>query len=73
MICALSYYLTNMFSTSLTVLSIERLKAATTVWSAILHDVALAPQNCLTFETGEVLHVPMAPLCLCALISKDDL
>lgn len=66
-------HLTNVFSTGLTVLCIKRLKAATTVWSAILHDIALAPQNGLTFKTGEVLHVPMTPLCFCALISKDNL
>lgn len=68
-----NHHLTNMFSTCLTVLCIERLKAATTVWSAVLHYIALASQNCLTFKTGEVLHMPMAPLCLCALISKDNL
>lgn len=62
-----------MFSTGLTVLSIERLKAPTTVRSAVLHDITLAPQDCLTFKTGEVLHVPVAPLCLRALIGKNDL
>lgn len=66
-------HLTNMFSTGLTVLSIQRLKATATVWSAILHDIALPPKNCLTFETREVFHVPVAPLCLRAFISKDDL
>lgn len=65
--------LTNVFSTGLTILCIERLKAATTEWSAVLHNVPLPSQNCLTFKTGEVLHVPVATLCLCALISKDDL
>lgn len=66
-------HLTDMFPAGLTVLGIQRLKAATTVWSAILHDVTLAAKNCLTFKTGEVLHVPMTPLCLCALIGKDNL
>ena len=62
-----------MFSTGLTVLGIQRLKAAAAVWSAVLHDIPLAPENCLTFKTGEVLHVPMAPLCFRALIGKYDL
>lgn len=62
-----------MFSAGLTVLGIQRLKAAATIWPAILHDVTLPPQNGLAFKTGEVLHVPVAPLSLRALISKDDL
>lgn len=65
--------LTDMFSAGLTVLSIQRLEAATTIWPAILHDITLPPQNGLTFKTGEVLHVPVAPLGLRALVSKDDL
>lgn len=65
--------LTDMFSAGLTVLSIQRLEAATTIWAAILHDITLPPQNGLTFKTGEVLHVPVAPLSLRALVSKDDL
>lgn len=66
-------HITDMFPAGLAVLSIQRLKATTTVWPAVLHDVTLAAKNCLTFKTGEVLHVPMTPLCLCALISKDNL
>lgn len=62
-----------MFSAGLTVLSIQRFKAATTIWPAVLHDVTLPPQNRLTFKTGEVLHVPVAPLGLRALVCKDDL
>lgn len=62
-----------MFSTGLTVLGIQRLEAAAAVRPAILHDVALTAKDCLAFETGEVLHVPVAALCFCALISKDDL
>ena len=69
----LENHLTNVFSTGLTILCIERLKAATTVRSSVLHDIALASQDCLTFKAGEMLHVPVAALCLCALISKDDL
>lgn len=65
--------LTDVFSTGLTVLGIERLEAAAAVRPAVLHDVALAAQDGLAFETGEVLHVPVSPLSLCALVCKDDL
>lgn len=69
----LSMVHTDMVPTGLTVFSVERLKASATVRSSILHNVALPTQNCLAFETGEVLHVPVATLSFRALISKDDL
>lgn len=62
-----------MFSAGVAVFSIEGLKAGTAVGPPFLHDVALTPQHCLTLETAEVLHVPVTPLCLGALICKDDL
>lgn len=62
-----------MFSTGLAVLSVQRLEAAAAVRPAILHDVALTAEDRLAFETGEVLHVPVAAFCFCALVSKDDL
>lgn len=46
-----NHHLTNVISTGLTILCIERLKATATVWSAILHNIALPPKNCLTFKT----------------------
>lgn len=65
--------LTDMFSAGLAVLGIQRLKAATTIRPAILHDITLSPQNRLTFKTGEVLHVPVTPLGFRAFVRKDDL
>lgn len=64
---------TNMFPAGVAVFSVEGLKAGAAVGPSFLHDVALAPQNRLTLETAEVLHVPVTPLCLGALICKDDL
>lgn len=65
--------LTDVFSAGLAVLSEERAEAAAAIWPPILHDITLSPQHRLTLETGEVLHVPMTPLRLCALIRKDNL
>lgn len=62
-----------MLPAGVTVLRIQGLKAGAAVGSALLHDVALAPQHCLTLETAEVLHVPVPTLCLGALVCKDDL
>lgn len=62
-----------MFAAGVAVFSIEGLKAGAAVWPPFLHDVALAPQHRLTLETAEVLHVPVTPLCLGALICEDDL
>lgn len=65
--------LTNMLPTGFTVLSVERLEAATAEGAAILHDVPLPPQYRLTLQAAEVFHVPVATLGFCALISKDYL
>lgn len=62
-----------MFPTGITVFSIERLEAGAAVGSSFLHDVALTPQHSFTLKAAEVLHVPVAPLCLGALIGEDDL
>ena len=43
------------------------------VGSSLLHDVALAPQHCLTLKAAEMSHVPVSSLSLCALVCKDDL
>lgn len=64
---------TNMFPAGVAVLSVEGLKARAAVGPSLLHDVALAPQHSLTLKTAEVLHVPVTPFCLSALIRKDDL
>lgn len=64
---------TYVFSTCVTVLCVERLKAVAAVWSSILHDVALATEGGLTLVATEVLHVPVPALCLGAFISKDYL
>lgn len=62
-----------MLPAGLAVLCVQRLKAAAAVRPAVLHDVTLPPQDGLAFKTGEVLHVPVAPLGLRALVSEDDL
>lgn len=62
-----------MFPAGLAVLGIERLKAAAAIWPTLLHDITLSPQHHLTFKTGEVLHVPVTPLCLRTLVRKDHL
>ena len=65
--------LTNVFPTGLTVFRIERFKTITAEWSPIFHDVSLSTQDCFTLEATEVLHVPVATLSFCTLISKNDL
>lgn len=62
-----------MFPAGVAVLGVEGLEAGAAVGPSLLHDVALAPQHRLALETAEVLHVPVTPLCLGALIRKDDL
>lgn len=62
-----------MFSTGLTVFSIQGLEAPTTVGPTIFHDVPLTSQNDFTFKAGKVLHVPVTALGLRALIVEDDL
>lgn len=64
---------TDMLPAGVAVLGVERLEAGAAVGSALLHDVALAPQHRLTLETAEVLHVPVPALCLGALVCEDDL
>lgn len=64
---------TNMFPAGVAVLCIEGLEAGAAVRPALLHDVSLSPQHSFTFEAAEVLHVPVAPLCLGALIRENDL
>lgn len=64
---------TNMFPAGIAVFGIEGLKAGAAVGPSFFHDVPLAPQHRLALETAEVLHVPVTPLCLGALIRKDDL
>lgn len=64
---------TNMFPAGVAVLGVEGLEAGAAVGPSLLHDVALASQHSLALETAEVLHVPVTPLCLSALIRKDDL
>lgn len=65
--------LTNMLPTGFAVLSIERLEAATAERAAVLHDVSLPSQDSFTLEAAEMLHVPVATLGFCALVSKNDL
>lgn len=66
-------WLTNVFATGLTVLSIQGLEAPTTVGPTVFHDVPLTTQNGFTFKAGKVLHVPVTALCLRALIIEDNL
>ena len=63
----------NVLPTGITEFRKHSLKAYTTKWSAITHDVALTPELSVALETGEVLHVPAPCFRLCALISKDYL
>jgi hypothetical protein len=62
-----------MLPTGFAVLSVERLEAATAEGAAVLHDISLPSQDCLTFQTAEMLHVPVATLGFRALVSKNDL
>lgn len=65
--------LTNVFPTGLTVFRIEGFKTVTAERSPILHDVPLSTQDCFALKATEVLHVPVATLSFCTLISKNDL
>lgn len=62
-----------MFPAGVAVLGVEGLEAGAAVGPALLHDVALAPQHRVALEAAEVLHVPVTPLRLGALIREDDL
>ena len=55
-------------SASVAVLSEHAVKAAEAVGPALPHDVALAPEEVVTLEAGEVLHVPGPALGLRALV-----
>ena len=55
-------------SASVAVLSKHAVEAAEAVGSALPHDVPLAPEEVITLEAGEVLHVPRPALGLCALV-----
>lgn len=71
--CRVAVPHTDMFPTTIAVLGVEGLEAGAAVRPSLLHDVALASQHRLALETAEVLHVPVTPLCLGALICQDDL
>ena len=64
---------TNVISTALTVFSVQFLKAHTTIWPPLPHDVALPSQLFVTLKATEVLHVPAPAFRFSALLSKDDL
>lgn len=64
---------TDVLGAGVAVLGVEGLEAAAAVGSAVLHDVSLPPQHRLAFEAAEVLHVPVPPFSLGALIGKNDL
>ena len=61
------------FSAGVTILGEHAVKASEAVRPALPHDVALAPEEVVTLETGEVLHVPRPALRLSALVREDDL
>lgn len=62
-----------MLGAGVAVLGVEGLEAAAAVGPAVLHDVPLSPQHSLALEAAEVLHVPVPPFGLGALIGKNDL
>lgn len=62
-----------MLSAGVAVLCVKRLVAGAAVRSTLPHDVALAAQRRLTLETAEVLHVPVLPLRLRALVRQNNL
>lgn len=64
---------TNVLGTGVAVLGVQGLKAAAAVGPPVLHDVALPPQDCLTLKATEMLHVPVPPFSLSALVGKNDL
>lgn len=59
---------TDVFSTGVAELRVQRLVAGAAVRSALPHDVPLPPQSSLTLETTEVFHVPVSPLGLRTLV-----
>ena len=60
-------------STGVAVLREHTVEAAEAVGPALPHDVALAPEEVVALEAGEVLHVPGPALGLCALVRENDL
>lgn len=56
-----------------TVLGEHGVEAVQTERPAVTHDVALAAELSFTFRAGKVFHMPGSALCLCALISQDNL
>lgn len=64
---------TDVLGAGVTVLGVQGLEAAAAVGPPILHDVALPPQDRLTLKAAEMLHVPVPPFGLSALVSKNDL
>lgn len=64
---------TDVLGAGVAVLGVQGLKAAAAVGPPILHDVALPPQNRLALEAAEMLHVPVPPFGLGALVGKNDL
>lgn len=62
-----------MLGAGVAVLGVQGLKAAAAVGPPVLHDVALPPQNCLALKAAEMLHVPVPPFGLSALVGKNDL
>lgn len=64
---------TDVLGAGVAVLGVQGLKAAAAVGPPILHDVALPPQHRLALEAAEMLHVPVPPFGLGALVGKNDL
>lgn len=60
-------------SARVTVLGEHGVEAVKTIRPAISHDVPLATELSVTFEAGEVLHVPGTTLSLRTLIRQDNL
>lgn len=64
---------TDVLGAGVAVLGVEGLEAAAAVGPAVLHDVPLPPQHGLALEAAEVLHVPVPPFSLGALVGENDL
>lgn len=64
---------TDVLSTGVAVLGVQRLVAGTAVRPALSHDVALTSERRLALEAAKVPHVPVASLRLRALVRQNDL
>lgn len=64
---------TDLFSARVTVFCVVGLVTGAAVRSTLSHDVTLPTQCCFTLKTTEMLHVPVSPFCLRALISQNYL